>query len=188
MGSPHSHPKRLTPAVRRLSSIELKASKMITMSKDHELDFLQLVSETFDSVFKKYAFRFQKESIWSSRGRYHTTSAVKGDIELVFYLAEISEFCHLSIQIRVSGKSAEKVTSKTFRNISIGEIARRIDPKYSHRDNEIRTKQDLKEALEAGKECLLRYCEGILLGDVSSWLNVVNAYIEEIRKAGLKVE
>lgn len=158
------------------------------MSKDKELQFLQSVSETFDSIFKKYAFEFQNESIWNNRGRYHAARAVKGDIELIFYLAELPQYCNFSLEISVSGKSAEKVIRRTFRNINIGAIAGRIDPNYHQPHMEIRTKQDLKEALETEKECLLKYCEDILLGDVSIWLNVVNSYVEEFRKSGLKVE
>jgi hypothetical protein len=158
------------------------------MSKDKELQFLRSVREIFDSVFNEYGFEFQNESIWKSRGRYYAARALKGDIELIFYLAVLPEFCNFSLEISVSGKSAEKAISTTFRSMNIGAIASRIDPNYRQPHIEIRTKQDLKEGLEIEKECLLRYCKGILSGDASTWLNVVSAYVEEFRRSGLRVD
>ena len=162
------------------------------MSKATDLQFRESIKEIFGSVFKDYSFELQGESLWDGHGEYFVT-ATHGDIALNFYLSvtPLSPVCYCTLAIMLTGKLAEKATSnkrKSHTGVDVMVIAERLDPDYKRPPGRIQTNQDLKEILEKEKECLLTYCQSILLGDVSIILKVVEELDEQARKSGIKIE
>ena len=144
------------------------------MPKEKDVQFLPLIKETFSQVFEDYAFDLQNEAVWDGHGEYSVT-AINGDIALIFYLSVLPQVYYCSLGIRVSGDLAKKATSNGKpRSIDVMVIANALDLDYKHPPMQIQTNEDLKRILEKEKECLLKYCQDILSGDVSNWSKVVS--------------
>ena len=157
------------------------------MSKDQDLQFVQSVKEVFDSVFKEYGFEFQNDAIWNGKGEY-TVKASKTDLELIYYLGLTPTFYLFSLGINLLGQLAEKATlNKHYHSIGVTAIAKCLDKDYKYSPSRIQTKEELIEALKKEKVDLLKYCQGVLSGDVSTWSEVVNCLEEQRKRSGYKI-
>jgi len=85
---------------------------------------------------------------------------------------------YFSLEIRLSGKLGKKATSDpSYRHLGVAAIAKCLDPSYVRpvrKATNYWAEEDLREIAEGHKEELLKYCGAILLGDVSSWQEVVD--------------
>ncbi len=152
------------------------------MPKDPNIDFLPIVKEVFSSVFSDYGFVLMDEVNWDGHGE-NTITASKGDIEINFYLGTSRLFYYCSAGIKLSGKIGEKATSHVkYRSMGISAIAKGIDPNYKSNNRAAQTAEEVKNAFEAEKDDMIKYCKDILLGDVSSWTPVANQLAEEWEK------
>ena len=156
------------------------------MREKLDTELLASIIEIFDPVFKDYGFELQREVTWDGHGEY-SVSASKRDIALNFYLVVIpmsrSYYCSLGLQL--SGKLAREATHNQDRqNIDVMVIAECLDPDYQRPPMKIQTKQELQMILEREKEVLLKYCKGVLVGDVSIWSKVVNCLLEKRKSSG----
>jgi hypothetical protein len=143
------------------------------MSKEKDIPFLEIVKETFSSVFEDYGFELQDKVIWTGMGEYIIT-ARKGEIELNFYLGVSQLFYYCSVGIKLSGKLGKRATNDTkFRNIGVSKIAKCLDPEYNPSRESPQTSEEVKQKFENIKKDLLKYCQDILLGDVSVWPTVI---------------
>ena len=61
-----------------------------------------------------------------------------------------------------------------YRNLGVSVIAKCLDPDYKLSRKSPQTSEEVKQAFENRKEDLLKYCKGILSGDVSIWPTVVD--------------
>ena len=137
---------------------------MVTLSK-HQ--FFRTIEEIYESIFRDYGFEMYEEND-------NLVIARKPDCELVFRL-ERALYC--SLGIKLSGQLAQKATSDPyyrFRELGVSAIAKCLDPNYKRPFKRTETLEDLQAVLEGHKEELLKYCGNILLGDVSSWQQVVD--------------
>lgn len=138
---------------------------MISLS---EHQFFSLIIDVFDTVIRKYGLEIHEES-------KNLVVATKGSIELIFRLEPTYLAYYFSLEIRLVGELGERATSNSlYRHLGVAAIARCLDPNYDRPVKEIQTEQNLREIAEGHREELLKYCENILLGDVSSWQTVVN--------------
>jgi len=148
------------------------------MSKDKDLQFFQSIKDVFDIVFKDYGLVLQGEPVWSGDGEYKVT-AKQGDIALNFYLSvtPMSPVCYCSLGIKLSGDLAKKATPGTHKwpmnSMDVLVVAEILDPNFQKPPMEIQTIDELRKILEIEKVCLLKYCQGILSGDVSIWPTLV---------------
>jgi len=152
------------------------------MSKATDLQFRESIREIFGPVFTDYGFGLQGESAWDGHGEYFVT-AKQGDIVLNFYLSITprSPVCYCTLAIALSGKLAQKATAnkdEADTSFDVMSIAEALDLGYKRPQGKILTTQDLKEILEEEKKCLLKYCQGVLYGDVSIWPQVVKHFAE----------
>lgn len=137
---------------------------MVILSK-HQ--FFLTIQEIYESVFRDYGFEIHEE-------KDNLVIATKPDCELIFRL-ERALYC--SLGIKLSGQLAQKATSDPYyryRELGVSAIAKCLDPYYKRPFKRTETEEDLKDVLEGHKEELLKYCKNILLGDVSSWQQVVD--------------
>jgi hypothetical protein len=143
------------------------------MSKEKDIPFLEIVKETFSSVFEDYGFELQDKAIWTGTGEYIIT-ARKTDIELNFYLGMSRLFYHCSVGIKLSGKLGKRATTDPkYRNMGVTTIAECLDPEHKLSRKSPQTSEEVKTEFGNRKEDLLMYCSDILSGDVSIWITVV---------------
>ena len=153
------------------------------MSKATDLRFRESIKEIFNPVFMDYGFELQGRSTWDGQGEYFVT-ATHGDIALNFYLSIIpqSPICYCTLAIKLSGRLAKIATSNQDQrptSLDVMVLAEILDPNYKRPPGEIQTTQDLREMLEQEKACLLKYCQGVLSGDVSIWSKVIQGLDEK---------
>ena len=152
------------------------------MSKEANIDFLPIIKEVFDPVFKQFGFVLDNEMEWDGRGEDSITAS-KDDMTLFFYVGITQFFYYCSVGIRLSGELAEKATSREgYRHLGVTAIAKGLDPSYTQREEAAQTREEVRAAFEAEKQDLLKYCSDILSGDVSSWSRVVDPMAEEWEK------
>jgi hypothetical protein len=145
------------------------------MPKETDIDFLSIIKEVFDPVFKDYGFVLSNEMKWDGQGEDSVTAS-KDSIDLVFYVGVSQLFYYCSVGIKLSGELAEKATSRVgYRGLGVAAIAEALDPSYKQRRKAAQTKEEVREMFEAEKEDLLKYCSDILSGDVSSWSRIVKS-------------
>jgi hypothetical protein len=143
------------------------------MPKENDIPFLEIVKETFGSVFDDYDFELQGDATWTGMGEYIIT-ARKDDIELNFYLGVSQPFYYCSLGIRLSGKLGKRATSdQKYRNIGVSTIAQCLDAEYKPSRKSPQTSVEVKQNFENIKEDLLKYCQDILTGDVSIWPTII---------------
>ena len=143
------------------------------MPKEKDIPYLEIIKETFGPVFEDFGFELQKEVVWTGMGEYIIT-ARKTDIEMNFYLGVSQLFYYCSVGIRLSGKLGKRATGDPkFRNLGVSTIAKYLDPGNNPSRKNPQTSEEVKKQFESRKEELLKYCNGILLGDVSVWSTVV---------------
>jgi hypothetical protein len=143
------------------------------MGKDPHIQFLKLIHEIFDPVFLKYGFAIQEEELWIQPEE--TVFARKGDIELQFRLGSSQLFWYFSTGIKLSGKLADEATSDpSYHGLEFTAIAECLDPSYRRNLKAAQTEAELREQMERDKMELLKYCDNILLDDVSNWQKVVD--------------
>ena len=148
------------------------------MPKDPNIQFLPLIEEVFDSVFKEYGFEIQGDIGWVENEDVVTIK--KNDIALIFHLGRAQLFYSCSLGIKLSGELAEKATSNLdYRGLGVTAIAKCLDASYKQSLKKAQTKEELKELLENNKEVLLKYCKDILLGDVSVWQSLVDCITDK---------
>jgi hypothetical protein len=153
------------------------------MPKDPNIDFLSVIKEVFSPVFNEYGFVLRDETNWNGQGE-STISASKGDVEITFYIGTSKLFFYCSAGIKLSGELGEKATSHVdYRNMGISALAKGMNPNYKSNNKGAQTKEEVKEAFEAERDDLLKYCKNILLGDVSSWTPIANQMAEEWEKS-----
>jgi hypothetical protein len=152
------------------------------MPIDPNIDFLPIIKEVFSSVFGDYGFVLRDEVHWDGAGE-NTITASKGDIDINFYIANSPMFYYCSVGIKLSGKTGEKATPNVkYRSMGISTIAKGLDPSYKRTTKGAQTKGEVKELFETEKDDLLKYCEDILLGDVTSWTPIASQMAEEWEK------
>jgi hypothetical protein len=133
----------------------------------HE-QFSRLINEVFSSVIDRHGFKLRSE-------KEYLLIARKGDIELLFRLEIGYQSHYFSLEIRLSGELGERATSDSrYRHLGVSAIAKCFEPNYQESDKGAETEEMLREMMELQKEELLKYCEDILAGDVSSWSKVVD--------------
>lgn len=143
------------------------------MPKENDIPFLEIIKETFSSIFEEYGFELQDEVVWTGMGEYIIT-ARKEDIELNFYLGVSQLFYYCSVGIRLSGKLGKRATANPkYRKMGISTIAKCLDPEYKPSRKSSQTSEEVKQQFENRKDDLLKYCKNILSGDVSIWPTVV---------------
>jgi len=151
------------------------------MPKDPNIRFLNLVHQVFDPVCTKYGFIIQEEEKWIQPEK--AVFARKGDIELEFRLGSSSLFWDFSLEIKLSGALGEKATSDPkYRGLGVAAIAGCLDPNYKKNLKAPQTEDELRRKMESDKDELLKYCEDILLGNVSNWQKVVDCLKAKSRK------
>jgi hypothetical protein len=152
------------------------------MSKATDLQFGESIREVFSPIFRDYGFELQGDSAWDGHGEYFVT-AKKDDIALNFYLSvtPLSPDCYCTLAVALSGKLAQKAVSKNRKantSFDVMSIAEALDPDYKRPQGKIQTTQDLKAILGEEKKCLLKYCQGVLSGDMLIWSKVVKHFAE----------
>jgi hypothetical protein len=146
-----------------------------TMPKENNIDFLSIIKEVFDPVFKEYGFTLNNELVWDGQGEDSVTASKDG-MDLVFYIGVSQLFYYCSVGIKLSDHLAEKVTSRVkHRSLGVTAIAKALDPSYKARRKAAQTREEAREMFEAEKEALLKYCTDILSGDVSTWYRIVKS-------------
>jgi len=149
------------------------------MPRDANIDFLSIIKEVFDSVFKDYGFKLIEEATWDGRGEDLIT-ATKGDMDLIFYVTTLPMFHYCSVGIKLTGATAEKATPYVkYRSLGLSAIAKRLDTNYNRVSEGVQTKEEVKDLFEAEKKDLLTYCKDILLGDVSAWSRIADQMAED---------
>ena len=158
------------------------------MPKDQNIPFLSIVKEVFDSVFIEYGFNLQGEVVWDGHGEYSIT-AKKDDIALTFYLGIAPLFYLCDIGLELSGKLGEMATDNPkYRRIGVHVIAECLDPEFKSQNEMPQTKDEVEQTFRSRKEELLKYCENILQGDVSSWTSVVEKLTKERENSTYQVQ
>lgn len=143
------------------------------MPRENNIPFLPLIKEIFSSVLKDYGFDLQEEAIWTGMGEYVIT-AQKDDIELNFYLGTSQLFYYCDLGLKLSGELGKKATpDPKYRKLGVSVIASCLDPEYTHSRKMPQTKEEVKQTFEKQKAELLKYCIGVLSGDISIWPVVV---------------
>jgi hypothetical protein len=143
------------------------------MPKENDIPFLEIIKEVFDQVFTEYGFELQGEAKWNGMGEYEIT-ATKEDIALNFYLGLSQLFYYCDVSLALSGELGKRATADPkYRRIGASVIARCLDPMYQRSTKMPQTKEEVKQKFEERKEDLLKYCSGILTGDISIWPKVV---------------
>jgi hypothetical protein len=151
------------------------------MSTETKTHFLNLVHQVFDPVFDKYGFTIEDEAKWLEPET--AIFAQKGDIKLGFRLGVINHVYYFSLEIHLSGALGEKATSDPeARGLGVAAIARCLDPNYKINLKDSRSEDELREKMESDRGELVKYCEDILLGDVSNWQKVVDCLNDKSRK------
>lgn len=149
------------------------------MPRENDIPFLPLIKEVFNSVFEDYGFELQEEAKWNGMGEYVIT-AQKENIELNFYLGISQLFYYCDVGLKLSGQLGERATGDPkFRRLGISVIAECLHPEYKPSRKMPQTKEEVKQAFENDKEDLLKYCKGVLSGDVSIWATVVKCLKEK---------
>ena len=143
------------------------------MPKDADIPFLKLIHDVFDEVFVKYGFIIQEEEKWTQPET--AILARKGDIELAFRLWSSLLFWYFSLEISLLGKLGEEATSDLkYRSLGLESIAECLDTNYKINIKAAQTEEELRERMKSDKEELIKYCEDILMGDVSNWKKTVD--------------
>jgi hypothetical protein len=143
------------------------------MPREDNIPFLPLIKELFDPIFKDFGFNLTEEVKWDGMGEYVIT-AQKGDIVLNFYLGISQLFYYCDLALKLSGELGKRATSGTkYLELSVSVIAECLDPDYKTSGKMPQTKDEIKLAFESRKEELLKYCGGILSGDVSNWQRAI---------------
>ena len=144
------------------------------MPKEKDIPFLEIIKEIFGPVFDDYGFELQDKAVWSGDGEYIIT-AKKIDIELNFYLGVSQLFYYCSAGIKLLGELGKRGTTDIkYRNIGISTIAKCLDSEYKPFRESSQTSEEVKQQFENIKEDLLKYCKGILSGDVSIWPTLIS--------------
>lgn len=133
-----------------------------------EHQFFLIIKKIFDPVIQSYGFEIVKKN-------NNLIVAAKGDIELIFRLESAPMSYYFSLEIKLTGELGKKATpDSSYRHLGVAAIAQCLDEDYDRPVKEARNEEDLIEVAEGHKEELVKYCENILLGDVSSWQDVVD--------------
>jgi hypothetical protein len=155
------------------------------MREKLDTELLPSIIKTFGSVFTHYGFELQRAVTWDGHGEYSVTAS-KRDVALNFYLVVIpmSRFYYFSLGLQLSGKLAREAThNQESQNIDVMVIAECLDPDDQRPSMKIQTKQELQMILEREREVLLKYCKGVLEGDISIWPKVVSCVQEKRKKS-----
>lgn len=149
------------------------------MPKESNIDFLPIIIDVFESVFNDYSFQLLDNITWNGQGE-NILTALKKEIELNFYVGTSPLFYYCSVGIKLTEETAKKMSlnSKNY-NIGVSAIAKELDPSYKQSRKGAQTVEEVRNLFEAEKKDLLKYCEDILLGDVSSLIRVVNQMSKE---------
>ena len=148
------------------------------MPREKNIPFGEIIEDIYDPIFKNYGFVIQGESEWSCNGEYKIT-AEKDDLKLNFYLGMSRLFYHCDVAIELSKELKKKVNSDIGKGgISVITIATYLDPEYTYSKKASQTKEEVIAKFKTRKETLLKYCQGILSGEISDWLKVVNCLEE----------
>ena len=138
------------------------------MPKQENIRFAKLVDDVYGLFLREYGFTYVKEE------KYLVT-ARKDDIELIFSLETTFLFYNLSLEIKLHGQLGENATSiKRYRHLGILTIAKCLDSNFRGRIKKAQTERELKEILLLDKDVLLNCCVEFLLGNVSSWGEIVD--------------
>ena len=144
------------------------------MPKETNIDFLSIIREVFDPIFKEFGLIINDQTPWDGRDKY-SVSASNDSIDLIFYLGASQLYYHCSLQIKLTGEMANKATKHVnHRQLGVATIACNLDPKYEKSPKGAQTVEEVKAMLEANKDDLLKYCSDILSGDVSSWSRIAD--------------
>ena len=143
------------------------------MFKNPDVQFLESIKKVCGQVFDEYGFELQAEVVWNGAGE-DEVRARKNDITLVYFLGHTRQSYLCSSSIFLSGELAEKTTPiRHYHHMAVTSIAHYLDKDFQFTGVRVYTNEDLVRALEQEKEVLLKYCKGILAGDLSIWPEVV---------------
>ena len=158
------------------------------MPREKGIQFLPLVKEVYNPVFRDFGFEIQEEAEWDGHGEY-TVIASKGEMSLVFYLGLVPLFYYFDIGIKLSGSLAKKLTSDLYHqkhSIGMMAIANHLNSDYKPQKRGNQTKEELINAMEKRKEDLLQYCSDILAGDISILSDVVSDLVGQRKNSSFK--
>lgn len=149
------------------------------MPREKNIPFREIIEDIYDPIFKNYGFVIQGEPEWSGNGEYKIT-AEKDDMKLNFHLGISRLFYYCDVGIELSKELKKKTHSDIGKaGLSVITIATCLDPAYKVSKKASQTKEEVTEKFNSSKETLLKYCKGILSGDLSDWIKVVNSLKEE---------
>jgi hypothetical protein len=156
------------------------------MLKDTDIDFLSIIRDVFSPALIEYGFSLKDGMNWDGQGE-DTVSVVKDQIEITFYVGHSKLFYYCSAGIKLSGALGEKASSNpSYRAMGISALAKGIDPDYKSNSRAAQSAEEVKQAFEAERDDMVKYCKDILLGDVSSWTPIANKMAEECENRNKK--
>ena len=149
------------------------------MPKEENIPFQAIIENIYDPVFKDYGFEIHGEPEWSGNGEYKIT-AKKDNMKLIFYLGISHLFYYCDVGIKLSNELQEKINNETGKgSLTVNTIATCLDAEFTLSKKASQTKEEIIEKFNSHKETLLKYCQGILSGDLSDWVKVVNCLKEK---------
>ena len=152
------------------------------MPKESNIDFLPIISDVFDPVFQRFGFELQSETTWNGQEENLLTASKEG-LELIFYLANSPVFYYCTVALHVEGELAKKATPHSkYHSLDISTIAEQLDPQFKPSLKGAQTHEEVRMLFEVPKVILLKYCSGILAGDVSAWTPVAEQMRKKRRK------
>jgi hypothetical protein len=135
------------------------------MPKEQNIDFLSIIKEVFDPVFKEFGLLINNELAWDGRGESSVMVSNK-DVDLIFYVGISPLFYYCSVSIRPTKEKGDP------QGLDVAAIAKAKEPTYKRRPMGAQTREEAKKMFEIEKEDLLKYCRDFLVGDLSSWSKI----------------
>lgn len=149
------------------------------MPREKNIPFRTIIEKIYDPVFKDYGFEIQGNPTSSGNGEYKISAQSK-NIELNFYLGTSRRFYYCDVTIKLSGELKEKVRGNFGEGgLSVVTIATCLDPDFKVSKKASRTNEEVIEKFHTRKDTLLKYCRGILSGELSDWLKVATCLEEQ---------